>query len=178
MPLALLLAMQAAGMVVDWIGTRNQQEMAAMGAQLQQAGIEASIEQTRLETEDASVEALKRLRKTIGSQAALFAARGTKSGAGTALSIVSDTVGNFASDERVRRINQLGKENTLRAGGVISSLNASGEKSKLWQGFAQRTFSNLPVGSLGSLGGGGGGSGAFSGSRASAGRSFGLTQRT
>ena len=66
MPFALMLAMQAAGMVTDWIGTRQQQMFADMGAKVQQAGIESNIELARLESEDESVNAMKQLRQTLG----------------------------------------------------------------------------------------------------------------
>lgn len=145
MPLAFLLAMQAAGMVVDYLGTQNQQRLADMGAQLQQAGIEANIEQTRLETEDASLQALRTLRKNLGSQAALFAARGTAQGAGTAVSFLTQSIGNFNEDERMRRLNLLGKETALKGEGLISRLNQSGGNSKLWQGFSQRSMSRIPT---------------------------------
>lgn len=145
MPLAFLLAMQAAGMVVDYLGTRNQAQMNQYGYQLQRAGIEANIEQTRLETEDATLEALKNLRKNMGTQLAVFAARGTNPGAGSAFSILTENIGNFNSDERTRRMNLLGNENTLKAGGTIAKLNQSGDNNKLWSGFASRTISGIPT---------------------------------
>lgn len=171
MPFALLLAMQAAGMVIDYFGTQQQQDFADYGAKIQQAGIEANIQQTRLDTEDASLSALQNLRKNMGTQLAIFAARGTASGAGSAFSLITENIGNFNSDERMRRMNLLGRENTLKAGGAISKLNQQAENSKLWQGFAQRTINRIPVGSAGSSG-----SSAFSGSSAGASGSYGLTQ--
>ena len=144
MPFALLLAMQASGMVVDWLGTQNQATLGEMGARLQQAGIEANIEQTRLETEDASLQALKNLRQTLGSQIAVFAARGTSTAGGSAVGILQQSVGNFNQDERMRRMNLLGKTNSLKSEGLISKLNQSGENTKLWSSFAQRTFSRFP----------------------------------
>lgn len=171
MPFALLLAMQAAGMVIDWAGTKNQQQLADMGYKVQQAGIESSIEQTRLETEDASLQALKNLRQNLGSQMTLFAARGTQSGTGTAAIISNESVGTAKADERVRRLNLLGNVNRLKAGGVISKLNQMSDSSQLWQGFAQRTINRIPVGTAD---GGSSGASSFSGSRAS---SYGLTQK-
>ena len=175
MPLALLLAMQAAGMIVDYLGTKNQQDMANMGAKIQQAGIEANIEQTRLETEDESLRMLQNLRQTLGSQAALYAARGQRAGVGSALAITENTIGTANADERTLRLNQRGKENALKAGLVISKLDQMGNNSKLWQGFAQRTINRIPIGALSS---GGGGGGAFGASSARATGSFGLTQRS
>ena len=145
MPFALLLAMQAAGMVVDYFGMSYQSSLNEMGAKIQQAGIESSIYQTRLESEDQSLQNMKSLRQQMGTQLAIFAARGTSPGAGSAASLLTQSIGNFNSDERTRRINLLGRVNELKAGKTISVLNQAGEKSKLWQGFAQRTFNRFPT---------------------------------
>lgn len=144
MPFALLLAMQAAGMITDWLGVQNQNELGEMGAKIQHAGVEASIEQTRLESADASLQAMQNLRKTLGAQAAIFAARGTKSGAGNTLEILTESIGNFNADERMRRINTMGRINQIKAGGLIGDLNASGARSKRWNEFGQRTINRFP----------------------------------
>lgn len=145
MPIALLLAMQAAGMIVDWLGTQEQQRIANMGAKIQQAGIEANIQQTRLEAEDESVQALINLRKQLGAQAAIFAARGTAQGAGNSVLFTQESISDYKSDERMRRMNLLGRENELKAGGLISKLNQQGQNTKLWQGFAQRSMNRIPT---------------------------------
>ena len=147
MPFALLLAMQASGMVVDWLGMRNQQQFADMGANLQQAGIETNIYQTRLEAEDASLQAMRQLRQTLGTQAAIFAARGTNPGAGSALAITTESIANYNADERMRRMNLMGRENALKTGGAISKLNQAGSNTKLWQSFAQRSLNRFPTSS-------------------------------
>lgn len=144
MPVYLLLAMQAAGMITDYFGQKNQQQMMKQGAMLQQAGIETNIEQARLETEEASLQSLRDLRQSVGSQIAAFAARGTSTAGGSALSILNQSQANFNSDERVRRLNLLGKENQLRAGTAMSKLQYGTDVSKMWQGFGQRTVNRFP----------------------------------
>lgn len=143
MPLALLLGMQAAGMVFDYMGTKYQSDLIKMGSQIQQAGQEANIQQTRLEAEDASLQALVKLRKTMGTQLAIFAARGTNAGAGSAFITINESVGNFNSDDRLRKLNLLGRVNEIKGKGVISRLNEASEVSKLWQGFGQRTLNKF-----------------------------------
>lgn len=145
MPIAFLLALQASGMVIDWLGTREQQRIADLGARVTQSGIEASIQQTRLESEDASLQAMKALRQQMGSQAAIFAARGTNPGAGSAFSLINESLSNFKSDERMRRMNLLGKENELKAGKTISKLNQAGSNTQLWNSFAQRSLQRFPT---------------------------------
>lgn len=141
----LLLAMQAAGMVTDYFGTKNQDELMKMGMKIQQAGLESELAMTRLQSQDASLQAMKQLRQTMGTQIATMAARGTRGGAGSAFSLLNESVGNFNADERIRKLNLLGKENQLRAGSAMSRLQYSTESSKLWQGFASRTFNKFPT---------------------------------
>lgn len=143
MPIAFLLAMQAAGIVVDWLGSKQQQELQNYAAGLNQAGIEANIEQVRLESENSSVQAMKNLRQQLGTQIAVQSARGTRL-TGSAYSIFNQSIGNFNADERTRRLNLLGKENQLRAGIAMSRLQNMTENSKLWQSFAQRTINRFP----------------------------------
>lgn len=145
MPIYLLLAMQAAGMITDYFGNSNQNQMMKMGMQVQQAGIESELEITRLESQEGSLASVKQLRQTMGTQIASMAARGTNPGAGSAFTLLNESVGNFNADERVRKLNLLGKENQLRAGSAMSRLQYSGDSSKLWQGFAQRTVNRFPT---------------------------------
>lgn len=141
----LLLAMQAAGMITDYFGTKNQDQLMKMGMKVQQAGIEANLYQTRLESQDASLQAMKQLRQTMGTQIAVMAARGTSTAAGSAVSLLTESVGNFNADEKIRRMNLLGRENQLMANKAMSRLQYSSDSSKLWQSFAQRTFNKFPT---------------------------------
>lgn len=137
---AFLLAMQAAGMVVDYIGTRGQIEQGRMGAKLEQAGIEANLQLTRLQSADESVNAMKELRQNLGTQAVMFASRGTR---GNPISAVT-SVGNFQADERTRRMNLLGKEANLRAGKILSGLHQLTSETQLGQSMTNRFLQNIP----------------------------------
>ena len=148
MPIWLLLSMQASGMIVDFFGALSQQSKMDMGMKVQQAGIEAEIENNKLETANESLASMKQLRQNLGSQIAVNAARGTQSGAGTAFLGMNESVGAFNADEKVRQLNSLSKENQLRAGGLTSMLQNSTASSQLWQGFANRTFNKLSTSGL------------------------------
>lgn len=139
-----LLAMQAAGMITDFFGTQYQTNLMNMGMKIQQAGLEANLYQTKLETENASVQAMIKLRQTLGTQIAMMAARGTSTSAGSAVSLLTESIGNFNADEKIRRLNLLGRENQLRGNSLISSLQNSSDTAKLWQSFASRTFNRFP----------------------------------
>lgn len=144
MPIALLLAMQAAGMIIDWTASRNQQRLTDIGSNVEQAGIEANIQQTRLEAEESSLQSMQALRKNLGTQIATYAARGTALGAGSSLASITESVSNFNADERTRRMNLMSQENSLKSGAAIKRLQNMSESSKLWQGFASRTFNRFP----------------------------------
>lgn len=145
MPIAFLLALQASGMVVDWLGKKEQARMGRMGAEIEQAGIESEIQTTRLQTEEDSLAAMKQLRQNLGTQAAMFAARGVASGAGSAMLFANESVGNFNADERVRRINQLGNEARLKAGKTLSTLHQKTTESKLWNEFGKSVINRVPT---------------------------------
>jgi hypothetical protein len=157
--------MQASGMIIDWIGTREQQRISGMGSKLENAGIELNIQENRLQAESDSLQAMKNLRQTLGSQAALFAARGTRAGVGSALSISTESIGNFNEDERMRRMNMMSRETALKGKGTLARLGQQGENSKLWSSFGSRTLNRFPTSFSG-----------WSGAGASAGKSFGMTQ--
>ena len=119
MPEAILLSMQAAGMIVDWVGQKNQIQSSRMGNQLEMAGIEANLEQTRLQSADQSLQAMKTLRQNLGTQTVMYAARGQRA---NPLSSIQST-SNFNADERTRRMNLLSKESQLRAGKILSGMH-------------------------------------------------------
>ncbi len=141
---AFLLALQAAGMVTDWMGTKNQADIARWGSKVEQAGIESNIATNRLEYEEQSLASMKELRKIMGSQAATLAARGTRGNAGSGLSLSFESVSNFNADERVKRMNMLNNEAQLKAGKTISQLHQIGNNQTLWNSFGQRTISKIP----------------------------------
>jgi hypothetical protein len=144
MPFFFMLAMQAAGMITDYFGTKNQDELMGLGVKLKNAELDTNLEENRLETENASLEGLKQLRQTLGSQIAVMAARGTSTAGGSAASLLNESQANFNSNDQILRLNSMGRENQLRAGAAVSRLQNSSNVSKLWQGFASRTLNRFP----------------------------------
>lgn len=145
MGIAFLLALQASGMVVDWLGENQQVKLGKMGEKIEQAGINANIQTTRLETEDASLQAMKQLRMNLGTQAVMLAARGQRGGVGTALAFQQESLSNFKTDERMRRMNQLGNEARLKAGVTLSKLHQQAFEGKSWNEFRTRTVNRIPT---------------------------------
>lgn len=145
MPIAILLAMQAAGMIVDYMGTQQQKAYGQLGTQLDQAALDSNLELTRVEGADNSLQAMKKLRQNLGTQAAVFAARGTRGDAGSALSIGQTSISNFNTDERTRRMNLLSKEAQLRAGKILSGLHQLTSETQLGQSMTSRFLNKLPT---------------------------------
>jgi urease accessory protein UreF len=145
MPIALLLAMQASGMIIDWFGKNEQIRLGKMGAEVEQAGIESNIQLSRLETEQESLDAMVALRKNLGTQAAMLAARGTRSGQGTAALFGNESLSSFNSNEKMRRLNQMSREAALKAGKTISKLHQKTFENNTWNEFTKNITRNIPT---------------------------------
>ncbi len=145
MPLAFLLSLQASGMVIDWLGKNEQVRLGKMGAQVEQAGITANIQTSRLQTEEDSLESMKQLRANLGTQAAILAARGTRPGTMNSVLAMNESVGNFNANERLRKINQMGNEANLKAGKLISSLHEKTFENNTWNTFRTSVINKIPT---------------------------------
>lgn len=142
-----LMAMEAAGLIFDYANVQNEKKMIQVGRNLEKAAIETNLEAVRLESNEASLNAMKQLRQNLGSQIATQAARGTRSGVGTALSLSQTSISNFNADERARRMNLLSKEANLRASNVLSGLHTLQSETQLGQAFTGRVLNQLPISS-------------------------------
>lgn len=145
MPVAFLLSLQAAGMVVDWLNTSDQAKLAKSGNDLEQADITAQIQSSRVQASDASVESMKNLRQTLGSQLAMQAARGVRQGTSTALLPANESLGNFNADQRIRQLNEMGSENSLKAKSLLSNLDSKTTNNQQWNQFRQRAINKIPT---------------------------------
>lgn len=141
--LPFLLALQASGMVVDWFGRQTSIDMAQRGAELQQQMINENIRLSRIQTADESLQAMRQLRQNLGTQAAMYAARGI-SGPMTFLS-ATESVGNFNADERMRKINQLSTEARLKAGLEISKLHQKSYETRQFNEFLSSSLQRIPT---------------------------------
>jgi hypothetical protein len=137
--------MQAAGMIMDYSAKQQQIEMQKQGQAIEQAGIESNIMASRLNSEEESLTSLKQLRANLGTQAAVLAARGTRAGAGTAALFPNESVGNFNSDERLRKINESGREAQLKAGITLSNLHEKTSENKINNEFTQSVINKIPT---------------------------------
>lgn len=143
--MGILLAFQAAGTIIDYRNTRNQQKMIQQGRALEKAAIEANLEAVKLQSGEESLQSMQQLRKNLGSQIANNAAKGTSSAAGTAFTMGNKSIGEFNADERIRRFNLLSKEAELRAQNVISGMHTLQSETQLGQAFTSRLIDKIPL---------------------------------
>jgi hypothetical protein len=144
---AFLLSMQAGGLITNFAQQKNQKKLIAAGRQLEQASFETNMEAIKLESNEASLNELKQLRQNIGTQIAANAAKGTDSGAGSALFATEKSKSNFLSDERVRRFNLLAKEANLRANKVLSGLHSLESETQLGRNLTSTLLNQMPISS-------------------------------
>ena len=144
-PIGFLLALQAGGMVVDYLGKSEQVRLGRMAEQIEQAGIEANIQQARLETEDQSLQALIELRKNLGTQAAVAAARGVSVAAGSSIVARQESLSTAGSDERMRRLNLMARETQLKSQMTLSKLHQQTNANNQWNTFRQNVLSRFPT---------------------------------
>jgi hypothetical protein len=139
-----LLAMQAAGSIMQIVSYKDQRKLTELGRELEHEGIEANIELARASASEDSLEGMKALRQNLGTQMAVQAARGTATNVGSALFLSQKSIGQFNQDEKVRRLNLLSREASLRASDVLSGLHTLQSETQMGQAVTQKLFESLP----------------------------------
>lgn len=147
-----LLAMQAAGMVTDWLGTQDQIYMSKLGNKITQAGITANIALTQAQYEDQTEQSLEQLRQAIGTQIATNAARGNAAGGGTNAAQFNRLYETSNDDQRARQLNLNSKIAGLKSEGFMSNLRQDAYEAQIRKDFFKRTMNNLPASSLENIG--------------------------
>lgn len=140
-----LMAMQAAGAVMDTWGTSQQMALGQMGTQVELEQLETRLQEEQTAAALGSLQAMQRLRQVIASQNAIFAARGQKAGAGTAFFLGQESLRQHAMDERIRRMNLLSREAQLRAGGALTGMHQLKSETELGQALSRRLYETLPL---------------------------------
>ena len=144
-PLAFMFAAQAAGMVIDYLGRAKSQQLSEEGLAKQHNAIQRVIACTQVQTEDESLRAMIALRKNLGTQAAMFAARGVRSGTSTTALFSNESVSSFNTDERMRRLNQAMNESRLEAGLDVANIRQKQFENENWNAFSKSIINKIPT---------------------------------
>jgi hypothetical protein len=145
---AFLLSMQAAGAITDIYSTGQAIKIGRAGAAVEMEQFNTRLEQERLNAAMSSLDAMSQLRSVMASQAAMFAARGQKSGVGTAYTISAESRKEHSAGEKMRRMNLLTMESNLRAGKALTGMHQLASETKLGRELASRQFQNAPFAEL------------------------------
>jgi hypothetical protein len=143
---AFLLSMQAAGMVTSLFGAKSQQKNIQIGRKLEQEQYTTNLQAIRLQSAESSLDEMKQLRQNIGTQIVTQAAKGNRGG--SSYSGIKQSVGNFDSDERTRRMNLLAKESELRANHVLSGLHSAQSETELGQSLTKSLLNTVQTSTL------------------------------
>jgi hypothetical protein len=140
-----LLGFQAAGALLSFSQAREQMKINELGLKVSNAAYETNLEMLRTKTTQDSLNEMIQLRKTLGTQIAIAGARGTSTSAGSFLSIMESSIGEFQQDERTRRLNLLAGEAQLRANNVMSGLHTYVSETQLGQSMTRDIINKIPV---------------------------------
>lgn len=100
----LLLAAQAAGYGINLYQRHQEENFANMGAEMDRQQLSLQIEKEALVNSEETLASTERLRETLATQRAIFAARGISAGAGSSLAIAQRSIRTAGADERARRL--------------------------------------------------------------------------
>ena len=135
-----LLAMIASGVVMDYFGTEQQKKLGRIGEDTEQSAIDAQLAMTRAKYEEETLMGMENLRKNLGSQLAIQAARGNASYAGSAIALQQDSMESASKDQSARDLNLLSNETLLKNARYMSTVNRLSAESQAKQGFWKNTF--------------------------------------
>jgi len=150
---AVMASFQAAGAIASIWQTNSQMKMIQMGRKIEDEQLQTNLQMLRTQAAEASLSEMRQLRQNIGSQIAIQAARGTASGAGSAMSLQQASKAQFGEDERTRRLNLLAKQSSLRASNAMSAISSLTGETKLGQEITKKLFNTVGGGFMGGGGG-------------------------
>lgn len=141
-------AMIGVGAISKIFSGDERKKQAEQGAAIEKAGIASNMEAIRLQSAEQSLERLKQLRKTLATQNAMSAARGTATNIGSAFFISQHSEGEFNREERFRRISEKSQLASLKAKSLMSDLGLEQTKSQISSDVTSTLFNMLPVSSV------------------------------
>lgn len=143
--IGVMLGFQAAGVLLSFEQTKQQIRIAEAGQRVSDAAFNANIEMIKNQTAQDSLNEMIQLRKTMGTQIAIAGARGQSTSAGSFLTIMEKSIGEFNEDERTRRINLISQEAQLRANNALSGLHTYMSETRLGQSLTANVINKIPI---------------------------------
>lgn len=125
----LLLAAQAAGVGLNLYANKQQSKIEGLGYQLEEGQLNVRMQQELLVASQQQLSDLNRLQENMATQRAVFAARGTNPGQGSARTIMEASSKAYQEDERARKLNTDFRKNYIESLKRIQRIEHAGLKS-------------------------------------------------
>ena len=151
----LLLAAQAGGLAANLWQQNRESRYDAMGTKIQQKELDLRMQQEQLASSQESLFNMERLRDTMATQRAIFAARGQSASQGSNYFVGQESVRAFNSDEEARKLSLGFNEYHNKATQALLGIGLAGRKAARSNKMIGKTLNTLSFNSLGGSGSGG-----------------------
>jgi hypothetical protein len=125
----LLLATQAAGIGLNLYANKQQNKIEGLGYKLEEGQLNLRMQQELLVASQQQLGDLTRLQENMATQRAVFAARGTNAGQGSARTIMEASGRAYREDERARKLNTDFRRNYIDSLKRLQRIEHAGLKS-------------------------------------------------
>ncbi len=125
----LLLAAQAAGVGLNLYANRQQNKIEGLGYNIDEGQLNTRMQQELLVASQQQLSELGNLEETLATQRAMFAARGTNAGQGTARTIMEASSKAYQEDQRARNLNTDFRKNYIESLKRLQRIERAGLKS-------------------------------------------------
>jgi hypothetical protein len=153
----ILLAAQAAGLVANILQTKRENKIDRQGLQIQQRDLDLRMQQEQLASSQESLYNMARLRDTMASQRAIFAARGQSSAQGSNFFIGQNSISSFNEDEQARKLSLNFRQHYINVNKTLASMETTGRIHARKGRLLSEVLNTISFNSLGSFGSDGGG---------------------
>ena len=149
----LLLGAQAAGIGLNMYQRRKEQRYQNMGADIEIQDLGLQLQKEQLASSEEAVANMERLRDTLATQRAIYAARGQKVGQGSPVSLMQGQIRAQSYDERARQLSMGFRKYELESKQRLIGLNKTARKSErrtkdFMQGLNLLNFNSIIGGAL------------------------------
>lgn len=148
---AILIGVQAAGMIVDIFGKEQAYQSAKEASRIETQQLNTRMQQEQLVFQEQSVADLRSLESTLASQRALMAARGVLPGVGSALSVEQKSIQAFKKDTQARELSNDFLKQQREMQKRMAAVEMRGLKSKKTMGQVKSIFDNINTNEMAGL---------------------------
>lgn len=147
-PNSVLNGAQAAGIGLQIYSNYSANKMDRLGTNLDIGQNNIRLQQEQLQSTQMALQATKNLRANLASQAAIAAARGQRSGVGSALAAQNTSQANYNQDINTLSFNQQMKAYDTRFSNDVARMGLQGRKSERSLSLAANVLDTVSINEL------------------------------